>query len=150
LTLCDCGAWGEPASLGWMGPNCGPCHDRGPGESAEPTSWQAGDPVERLAIGPDGAVATWADHTVRLWRPSPPRLVDQWSDQRELGRLQFSPGGRFLGWDDDGRARVQLRELSTQRRISADATCFAFHPDGVGVFLFAPPDSLMLWDLEKE
>ncbi|MBY0228008.1 MAG: hypothetical protein K2W96_01880, partial [Gemmataceae bacterium] len=24
LVLCDCGAWGEPAALGWMGPCCGP------------------------------------------------------------------------------------------------------------------------------
>src|SRR5262249_35929323 len=25
---CACGVEGEPATLGWMGPCCGPCHDR--------------------------------------------------------------------------------------------------------------------------
>jgi WD40 repeat protein len=27
IALCDCGAVGSPASLGWAGGSCGPCHD---------------------------------------------------------------------------------------------------------------------------
>src|SRR5262249_4079253 len=28
LALCDCGTIGAPASIGWTGERCGPCHDR--------------------------------------------------------------------------------------------------------------------------
>jgi hypothetical protein len=28
IAVCACGATGSPASLGWMGPCCGPCHDQ--------------------------------------------------------------------------------------------------------------------------
>jgi hypothetical protein len=28
LCICECGEWGLPEELAWMGDRCGPCHDR--------------------------------------------------------------------------------------------------------------------------
>ncbi|MGL4552833.1 MAG: WD40 repeat domain-containing protein [Gemmataceae bacterium] len=146
VAVCDCGAWGDPVSLGWMGPTCGPCSDRDDGERLLPDHWQAaGSPVERVAVSADGRVAAWADHAVTLWQAGPPRLIESWGEQYQLGAVGFSPAGNYLAWEEPDR--VQIHDLTDRRVTSAHATRFAFHPDGRGVFLFSPPESLVLWDL---
>jgi hypothetical protein len=147
--LCDCGAWGDPASLGWMGPTCGPCHDRGEGETFIPDHWQAaGSPIDAVALSAGGRVAVWADGAVTLWQAGPPRLVESWGERREVDALAFSPGGRYLAWEDlEG---VRIHDLHSGRSITGKLTRFAFHPDGHGIYLFSPPDSLVLWDLQTE
>jgi WD40 repeat protein len=61
--LCDCGAFGPPPALGWMGDRCGPCHDRR--EAGDPTSAGA----VRVALEmPPGRVTdlTWSSDSQRL------------------------------------------------------------------------------------
>src|SRR5262249_34923993 len=37
LVLCDCGVWGRPGDIAWMGHCCGPCHDaRASGDTGTP------------------------------------------------------------------------------------------------------------------
>jgi hypothetical protein len=62
LVLCDCGAVGTAAELGWMGDHCGPCHDRleeGQQVPAPPRNEQAavvwnGGPVGGVAFSAKG------------------------------------------------------------------------------------------------
>ena len=83
--LCDCGLWGPPAELGWMGPFCAACHDRRE-EGAPPSGcvvlkghtdritslvFLAG---ERLAVADEGSFwGTWDIRTGRRWRPEESR-----------------------------------------------------------------------------
>jgi hypothetical protein len=49
FVICRCGAAGSPESLGWMGPHCAACYDRGAEGSA--LLIPAGDPVRTLLVG---------------------------------------------------------------------------------------------------
>src|SRR5207244_2161095 len=60
IALCDCGALGTPAELGWAGGSCGPCHDH---REEHGTPLAAGDgppalhgeyPVGAVVFSPSG------------------------------------------------------------------------------------------------
>jgi hypothetical protein len=53
VAVCRCGAAGQPADIGWMGRECGPCHDRREAGQAPPGS---ASPVRSAPPSPGGAV----------------------------------------------------------------------------------------------
>ena len=57
LACCACGACGPPGRLAWMGPCCGPCHDREQEGAAAPPPAVLGNPpgpARALTFMPDG------------------------------------------------------------------------------------------------
>lgn len=152
VAVCGCGAWGEPSALGWMGPCCGPCFDRGPGEDAPRRSWKLGSAPRLLALSPDGRqLAAWEEAgEVSLWDASPPGELCRWEDQGEVVSLAFNPTGQNLGWASPERTRVDLRDLARGKRVTGELALFAFHPSANSAFLYTPPDALVLWDVEEE
>jgi WD40 repeat protein len=102
VALCDCGVFGPPQAIGWMGGRCGPCHDRG--ESAAPSAarqawlWQGGEWECRcLAFSPDGAwLAVGGNAKLRLFEVATGacRALEV-PDEHNLS-VAFSPDGRTL------------------------------------------------------
>jgi sugar lactone lactonase YvrE len=156
VAACRCGASGEPASLGWMGPSCGPCHDRRergeplPGADFPartvldgPEAW-----VQQLVFMPDGEallVRPALGGRVYIWAPATGGL--RWQavpGLRRLVALALTPDGRTAAaagdeggvvWRLDGRshpARLQARFVPVS---------LAFAPDRV--LLFDPAGRLL-------
>jgi hypothetical protein len=97
LAVCECGAWGRPERLAWMGDRCGPCFDR---SEADPpprrVTLRLGDEVCSLAFAPDGRLAVGtADSRVSLWDvEGPARPLGQW--RIPPGKLAFDASGTTL------------------------------------------------------
>lgn len=123
LAVCECGAWGEPNELAWMGPACGPCWDRSESDPARRrTTLHVGAEVSSLAFAPDGRLAVGtADGRVGLWdldESSGPRQL--WLDRPHApqgawsvapGKLAFSSDGGYLGCLSGNQQRLALRDL---------------------------------------
>jgi hypothetical protein len=85
VAVCDCGAAGPLAALAWMGPCCGPCHDRQEeGAAAGPLPFRNGGtlgrhhgPVTGVAFSADGKVlaAASVDPPRYLWEDLPDSQV---------------------------------------------------------------------------
>lgn len=112
--VCDCGAVGSFAALGWTGPCCGPCRDhRMEGNAAPPVPWHAGG----VKYGPNGV--------------------------RRLTALAFDPAGGSLLFIHDGLwrwafATGAVEPVSYPPGI-ASAWKLAFLPDGKRAVLFGFP-----------
>src|SRR5262249_4470554 len=145
--MCACGAWGRPEELGWMGPCCDACYDRGQEGQAGSPAWI--DPrcgtfhgeegrLMFLASSPDGRTLAAGMNRDRV------TLYDT-STGEPRGRLQAASGEWLLnvGWLDNGTRLVtagvegQLRfwsgrtGLPTDMRDSGGTTeCFAIAPEG--------------------
>jgi WD40 repeat protein len=112
LVVCDCGAWGEPAQVGWMGRQCGPCFDRSESEPALGSAvLDCRGAVFSLAFSADGArLASWdAAGDVVVWDVGRGGAVRAWPGQGGLGRVRFGPGG-VVGWWSDREGRTELRD----------------------------------------
>jgi WD40 repeat protein len=132
LAVCDCGAWGPPNRLAWMGPHCGPCFDRGAGELlASPAVLPAGGSVHGVAFSPGGTrLAVWDQFgEVALWdidTGRPP--VHLRGVVRPPGKLAFSPDGAHLAWCSRSHDEFGLIHLDSCRATVRRGTAFAFTP----------------------
>jgi dipeptidyl aminopeptidase/acylaminoacyl peptidase len=141
FAVCRCGASGEPASLGWMGDCCGPCHDRReagdlpsfPGPMR--TVLHAEDEVRTVRFAPDGRTILWQAFAgpASAWEPeSDARRVRPRLRERSI-LLAVSPDGRTaaVGRTDGG---IRLWDYRDNKDIGLLRTTrgggLAFSPDG--------------------
>jgi WD40 repeat protein len=122
LASCTCGVTGRPEALAWMGPCCGPCHDRREeGEvlpfAARPTILDQQDgPICSLAFSPDGNTLAVSSKGRRLYLYDLRDGSSEWlyssstdyAEHDDLRPLVFSPNGQFLaaGEHDVWSARI--------------------------------------------
>ncbi len=166
LASCSCGATGPPGTLGWMGPCCGPCHDRQEEGEVLPFATrrtildQQAGPICSLAFSPDGntlAVSS-AGRLVHLhdlrdgkseWLYS---SSTDYAVQEELRPVLFSPDGRFLaaGEHDVWSVRVWSLEQSdgggeelftNESRVQA----LVFSPDSRHLAAVTSGNQLFIW-----
>jgi hypothetical protein len=145
--LCACGAFGTPDELGWMGPRCDACHDRGEDGQVTFPAWP--DPRRAtlhgqegrllfLAYAPDGrtlAAGTGWEH-ITLWDTG---------NGEVRGTLGVESDPWLLGaaWSADGRTlvtcstsgRVRLWDVASGQEkaafdVAGTAACFSLSPDG--------------------
>jgi hypothetical protein len=142
VAQCRCGAVGPPGSLGWMGRECGACHDRRTaGEPVPDRLWSLpeaasgsllaspdGGALVRLA--PDGEVSVWdvATGARRLAFRAPARRRD-WLLGASRGALRvvvgsLQPGGGFAVCDL-AAGRVLLDRAGTGVIDEDRRVCFA-------------------------
>jgi hypothetical protein len=139
LACCDCGVYGAPEAIGWMGTCCGPCHDRREAGStprphgAAPGCIQAAHEsgVDVLAFSPDGdtlASSGW-DNDLRLWDVKTGealRVLPSEGGPARVRTLTFSPDGSTLvssGTPDEGYTFWDLRKARAWGRVPADHLC---------------------------
>jgi hypothetical protein len=156
VASCACGATGEPRALGWMGPCCGPCHDRAeeghPAEQAPalfPTGYQV---IYAVTWAPDGrrlAVAS-SYRCVELLpldgTPSRRVFGDQDAgEEDEFRTLVFSRDGRFLAAADPDEGSVLVWDLAADGHVRRPGEQELFF-DGV-MFIglaFSPTEDLLV------
>jgi WD40 repeat protein len=143
LAACACGACGAPEALGWMGPCCGPCHDRreeqGGAGPPRRSTWRAEGAVCALAFSPDGGTlaAARADNSaVGLWDVRTGALRGTVSgSRRPANTLAFSPDGALLACADASR-QLLVTDLSRPEVVLRHQEAFevahlAFAPHGL-------------------
>jgi WD40 repeat protein len=169
LAACACGVCGPPASLGWMGESCGPCHDlRQEGGAAEETALDRVYPhvssrPRSLVFSPDGGtLATVVADVVDVARV---RLHDletgRWRDlppTRDTARcLAFSPDGKLLAAEESdsltvtdlGAGKATLEFVNTLALVDqweyVQATRLAFAANGRTLAL-SGRDGVTVWE----
>jgi hypothetical protein len=170
LACCSCGATGAPEELGWMGPCCGPCHDRlEEGEELpfadRPTAlYPFFGPVYAVAFSPDGRKVAISSagrqlnlHDVLDGGKTLLYGNDDTEEDEEFRPVVFSPDGRFLaaGDPEDEMVRVWVPGLpdeeESQLELDPDAfevqvIALAFSPDGAWLAACTEGDSASrLW-----
>jgi hypothetical protein len=115
LVVCPCGVAGTPAELGWMGTECGPCHDLRTLDALPPRPW------DRPAHEPEvGFFTTPAFHPTRpvlaLQREDDLRLWDFATNEVRLVRL----AGEGLAWSPDGEWLLLGDTETSVRLVRAD------------------------------
>jgi hypothetical protein len=145
VASCACGATGEPRALAWMGPCCGPCHDRGedgqPLPEVAPALFATGQQViYAVTFAPDGrrlAVASsyrCIDLLPLDGRPPERVFGDQDAgEEDEFRMLVFSREGRFLAGADPLEGSVLVWDLAAgeEQELFFDGVAFsglAFSP----------------------
>jgi hypothetical protein len=152
VVSCACGATGAPAALAWMGPRCGPCHDRveegqpHPGERDAALFALGSRTIYAVAFAPDSrrlAVASEFRCVDLLWldgRPEQRLFGDQDAgEDDEFRTLVFSHDGQFLVagdpdewvvrvWDLDGGTDEQ--ELYIEKANDSEVLALGFSPLG--------------------
>jgi sugar lactone lactonase YvrE len=165
IAVCDCGSVGTPEALGWLGPCCGPCHDRREAGDAPLPVWdgppcttlpgQRSQPAA-LCFSPDGERllirGMWSS-AVRAWSVTTRRL-EEW----QLGDVYTFD--MVLGEDEPvaviwRQGTVVLLEVVSQEEhllstngIGQTITGAAFSPDGSTLACaMAHSDEIVLWDV---
>jgi hypothetical protein len=154
FVLCSCGAWGEPAAVGWMGECCGPCHDRRSAGEPPRHAWPLAEPgsARSVAVEPGGwsVAALHDDGTVSVHDLRTGRRTASLPVGTKKAMLRLAPGGRLLAtrpsdssqnvvavWDTatgDRLARLPLRMAALA--VAADGSLYT--RDG-GVQVCRPP-----------
>ncbi len=140
LAVCACGATGKPEALAWMGPCCGPCHDRReeqagmPRASAEtPTLFISPTGAHTILFSPDGRTLAAADghHLVRGWDigTGESRVLLEGDARSKLQGLAWSPEGTQLAVGDMGNSKVFIVDLARCHREVLDAADVMGDPD---------------------
>jgi WD40 repeat protein len=127
IVSCACGVTGDPRSLAWMGPRCGPCHDRV--EEGQPHPDEATPAL--FAFGAQSIhAATFSPDSRRLAVASSSRCID-------LLSLEGKPRARLLS-PEDASEEDEFRTLL----FSRDARFLAA----------GDPDEwvVLVWDLEGD
>jgi WD40 repeat protein len=145
LALCPCGAAGEAAALGWMGPCCGPCFDRRAAGAAPPPAWPlaAGGPVLDAALAPGGErlAALYRGAGARVWDLPSGRRTAAFSVASDDGHrlLSLSPEGRWVvaSWMVASSCALDVWDAETgarAARLRTSGVSFAVAPDGSAVY----------------
>jgi hypothetical protein len=133
LVVCDCGAWGRPEKIAWMGTQCGPCFDRAEEQAAGGMSVLRCEGVVRaVAFSPDGKYLATVDsrHTLHLWDVEQGRVVLGSEMQNVAGRVCFSPDGGLLACGSEQGDGTRLLRLRDGQRAVAEGYPYAFFPSG--------------------
>jgi hypothetical protein len=140
LVLCRCGAWGEPATLAWMGDCCGPCHDRAATGQAPPAAWPlaARGSARTVAVAP----GVWAlaafheeDGIVTIWDMRTGTQAGRFAVGRGHDTLRLAPDGRLLGARkvEAGQGTLDVFGVATGGhlvRLPLPLSPFSFATDG--------------------
>src|SRR5207249_4087090 len=126
LTSCACGATGTPGELAWMGPCCGPCHDRRqeeivPAPPPAPTTFTfTPGPVLAVAFAPDGqafALSKYGRHVIHHDLPTGRRRDLYVGDcHDEMHSLAFFPDGKVVAVADPEECAVRLRAVADRQK----------------------------------
>jgi WD40 repeat protein len=163
VAVCACGAVGTPEELGWMGPCCGPCHDRreaGEPAPAGPPTLLTGHvkPVDKVVFSPDGRTLVALAHfepSPRAWDLATGQ-ADVWAHAEWVRALAFTPDGTRYAAGEWGK--VLVCALPNQERLQALAVprapvqALAFSPDGqtlavgAGSSSYGARGTTLLWD----
>jgi hypothetical protein len=173
VAWCPCGALGPIEQLGWMGPCCGPCHDRREEGHEPPGVWP--DPAQATLHGGTGSLynlpflALSCDGRVATGSPHYPVLVgDLSAGQGRLAPLQhsgrpdrllcaaFAPAGHLLTADRDGQVeRWDLHTGTAEVLFTMPRgwiSGLAVSPDGgrvaVSHFPFGRERGVWLWEAD--
>jgi hypothetical protein len=139
IVLCRCGAWGDPAALGWMGDACGPCHDRRAAGQTPPHAWPLATPgsAKAVAVEPGGwaVAALHEDRTVSIRDLRTGHRTADLAVGMARGTLRLSPGGRYLAVcrDDGDRGAIVLWDVASGQelvRLGHSRPLFALAADG--------------------
>jgi WD40 repeat protein len=129
LASCACGATGAPGALAWMGPCCGPCHDRrqeeiAPAPPPVPMSFAfTPGPVLAVAFAPDGralALSKYGRHIIHQELPAGRRRDLYVGDSGdEMPSLAFFPDGKVLAVADPHECAVRLLAVAEHEKERA-------------------------------
>jgi hypothetical protein len=137
--FCHCGAWGTPEALGWMGPCCGPCHDRHEGRPPEGVAVNAidtGSRVYDLVFSPDASLLATRHHqSVLVWDVQSKEKIGE--VEADAHWIAFAPSKRFLVV---GLYREMIVWNLTTRQPETRRPC----PDGTGGTFVPGRDELVL------
>jgi hypothetical protein len=135
VVVCACGAWGPPASVGWMGRRCGPCHDRAAVGAPVPAADWAPAVGPYPVLSPDGGtlatdgpgdeLVLWDTHTRQAravtglpagWKGGQGYWwhhvsITPGGDRLLLRRVEGPEGWRLLLWDVEGGAALASMTL---------------------------------------
>jgi hypothetical protein len=165
LVVCPCGVVGTPDEIAWMGPECGPCHDRRVSGVLPPRPWDVPTREFRIDHRMEPLLPIFAPDGSTL-------LIDGVGGQFEWnlatgqqGPFQH-PAGRLLAWSHDGSRLAVAREgrlhilkadtLQAERSFTftdLDNSRITFSPSGRYVLADEvfhpayPEGSLQVWDL---
>jgi hypothetical protein len=129
LVVCPCGAVGRPEEIGWMGTECGPCHDRRAAGVLPARSWErpASEHVSHrrrvgLAFHPtEPVLALRSENGSQLWN----LVTSEATPNRSLdgeGGLTWTPdGARMLLANRESTIRVLRGETLTWESDLVDA-----------------------------
>lgn len=153
VCFCECGTWGEPTDLAWMGPCCGPCQDRQADETFTPARLAvANTPVRGIAVASTGTVAVATPRALELWDSTTWQRTRDWGSGRlEDIALVFSRNGMHLWEVDTARSTVHSLNMATNWKMSSLAVAFAWNADALASFW--PPDRLEwipLWSEQRQ
>jgi hypothetical protein len=160
LVLCACGAWGTPASVGWMGDRCGPCHDRRAADEPAPLITWSLPPADlsyahRPRLSADGRALAHIDgQIVTAWRTEDGRVLGSMSVGTSTAFWAVHGSGRVVvSWPYAQPPRLAVLDVAAGREVAARAlaTPWAFGarftPDGSALVLMG--DGLFeLWRLD--
>jgi WD40 repeat protein len=155
VVSCACGVTGEPRSLAWMGPRCGPCHDRveegqpHPDEQIPALIGTRHKKIHAVTFAPDGhCIAVSSTYRcVNLLSLNGHREDLLLGDEHAVGPdefrpLVFSPDGRFLAAGDPEWC-VRLWDFATdekkEQELNLDLATGSVH-----ALAFAPTESLLV------
>jgi hypothetical protein len=154
--LCECGASGPLNELGWMGPCCGPCHDRRESGDAPLVGPRAALCVPEVDVfdlawwGADGQALVCRaapPKDARVWRP-PTGEVEQLPFLAPVNRLASAPSAGLVAFGAGPRVHVLGRD-GLRKELAApgdgEASTVALSADGS--LLAVGGDGLIVWRL---
>jgi hypothetical protein len=162
VVFCECGVWGTPAEIGWMGLCCGPCHDHAESTGSPlpgvlpPRCWPMRDePIAALTFSADSRLVVLATKNLA---PKEGHLALWDVEQRtKLGGVRCGIAGTVeLAHRDDGVACRRTNDLHLWtagghlrdlRPRGARMDCAALAPDG-RFAAFRSGEELLVWDLD--
>ena len=131
LASCACGVTGLPREVAWMGPRCGPCHDRREegdlgAVSEGKTILRDGGVVNALAFAPDKeAIAAVIQNCLLLEiqpdsreNPLYGEPFDNFADTFAINPLMYSPDGRWLAFGESAAGQAILLDRSTNQLVT--------------------------------
>jgi WD40 repeat protein len=154
---CSCGLIGLPPDLAWMGPCCGPCHDRRLERGTAPSEPEGSGCVDADFTADRRKVAVLGgdNRRIRLWDVAAGREDCALSGHHPFGMVALSPRADFVaavGWLpaaeevtlwDLGRAGERVR-FRPHARIVLD---LKFAPDGRTLATVGVDEGATLWDV---
>jgi hypothetical protein len=154
LASCACGATGPPDKLAWMGPWCGPCHDRREEGTPLPFADRRTIPsvwprqVHALAFSPDGdtlAVSSTGRqlnlHDLKTGKVTLLYGGDDADEEEEFRPVAFSPDGRWVAAGDPREQLIRIWSLQQPEAKRIDLILESDYP--------LSPDEVLAFDMTE-